>query len=335
MTEFVRGEHQAAGSASPPPLPRCGRGSAVTVGTFDGIHLGHREVLRETARRARRAGRPSVLVTFRPHPLQVLRPDDAPGLLTTSIEKKELLAQTGLDYAVFLPFTRTLARYSPRRFVEEVLVERVRVKDLVVGYDHGFGRGRSGDPGVLGAMGEELGFGVEVVPPTVVGDGPVSSSRIRRALLAGDMRAARAGLGRPYSLRGVVVRGEGRGRRLGFPTANLRIPDARKLIPGEGIYAVRVRLPSGSRDGALHLGRRPTFPGSPATIEVHLLDHDADLYGTELRLDLIERLRDVRPFDSVAELVSHMSRDVRRARRILADHRGRASPPQPKPRMTP
>ena len=305
------------------------------MGTFDGVHLGHREVLREMHRRAARAGRPSILVTFRPHPLRVLRPESAPGLLTTSVEKKEILAQTGLDYAVFMPFTRALARYTPRRFVEEILVARMRVRELVIGYDHGFGRGRSGDAETLGAMGTELGFGVRVVPPIVAGGGPVSSSRIRRALLAGDVRAARAGLGRPYSLRGLVVRGDGRGRRLGFPTANLDVRDSRKLIPGKGIYAVRAKLPAGTRDGALHIGPRPTFPGSRATIEVHLLDHSADLYGAELQLDLIERLRGVRSFASVAELVDRMDEDVRRVRRILAEYRDRDSSPQTRTRMAP
>ena len=325
----------AAAAAPPALVPRCERGSVVTVGTFDGVHLGHREVLREMGRRARHAGGPSVLVTFRPHPLHVLRPKDAPMLLTSSIEKKEILAQTDLDYAVFLPFTRALARYTPRRFVEEILVARVKVRELVIGYDHGFGRGRSGDAETLGAMGTELGFDVRVVPPIVAGGGPVSSSRIRRALLAGDVRAAHTGLGRPYSLRGVVVRGDGRGRHLGFPTANLEIRDSRKLIPGEGIYAVRARLPGGTWDGALHIGPRPTFPGSRSTMEVHLLDYSADLYGAELQLELIERLREVRPFASVAQLVSRMSEDIRRARRILAEYRERDSSPQTRSRMTP
>lgn len=335
MTGPGRAEGHAAGSALRTLVPRSDRGSVVTVGTFDGVHPGHREVLREMERRARRANRPSVLVTFRPHPLQVLKPERAPRLLTTSIEKKEILAQTGLDYAVFLPFTRALARYTPKRFVKEILVARMKVRELVIGYDHGFGRGRSGDAETLDSMGAELGFAVQVVPPVVAGGGPVSSSRIRRALLAGDVRAARTALGRPYSLRGVVVQGDGRGRSLGFPTANLRIRDSRKLVPREGIYAVRVGLPAGTRDGALHIGPRPTFPGSEATIEVHLLDYDGHLYGTELQVDLIERLREVQPFSSVAELVGRMHDDVRRARRILADERNPDSTRQTRSRMTP
>ncbi len=309
------------------------RGSVVTVGTFDGVHLGHWEVLRAMVRRARRTEKPSVLVTFQPHPLQILRPDRAPRLLTTPVEKKEILAQTGLDHAVILPFTRTLARYTPRRFVEKILVARMKVSDLVIGYDHGFGRGRSGDVETLEALGAEFGFRVRVVPPMTTEGGPVSSSRIRSALLAGDVRAARIGLGRPYSLRGVVVRGDGRGRRLGFPTANLHVADSRKLVPAEGIYAVRARSSEGACDGALHIGPRPTFPGSPATVEVHLLDRGGDLYGVELRLDLVERLREVRRFADPAELIRRIGEDVRRARRILAEHRTRDSAQTPRFRM--
>ena len=216
MTGLPGGEGLAIGAGALPSLPPYERGSVATVGTFDGVHLGHREVLREISRRARRAGRPSVLVTFWPHPLRVLRPQMAPRLLTTPSEKKEILAQTGVDYAVFVPFTRALSRYTPRRFVEEVLVARMGVRELVIGYDHGFGRGRSGDAETLGAIGSQLGFGVEVVPPILAGGEPVSSSRIRKSLLAGDVGSAGAGLGRPYSLRGVVVRGDGRGQAAGF-----------------------------------------------------------------------------------------------------------------------
>ena len=301
-----------------PGLPRDDRGTVVTVGTFDGVHRGHWQVLQEIRARARATGRRSVLVTFHPHPLRIVRPEHAPALLTTPVEKKEILAESGLDWAVFLSFTPTLARYSPRRFVEEILVERIGVGELVIGYDHGFGRGRSGDAETLQEIGKELGFQVDVVPPVLTDDTPVSSTRIRKALLEGDVSAARRALGRPYSLRGVVVRGDGRGRTLGFPTANLVVVSGDKLIPAEGIYAVRGVLPTGTVDGALHLGPRPTFRGSPPTIEVHLFDFDQDLYGQEVRIDFVRFLREVRPFDSAEALVGEMKNDVALAREALA-----------------
>jgi riboflavin kinase/FMN adenylyltransferase len=246
-----------------------------------------------------------------------VRPEHAPRLLTTPDEKKEILAESGLDWAVFLSFTPTLARYSPRRFVEEILVRRVGVSELVIGYDHGFGRGRSGDADSLRAMGSELGFEVDVVPPVLAGDDAVSSTRIRKALMAGDVESAALGLGRPYSLRGLVVRGDGRGRTLGFPTANLAVMSGDKLIPAEGIYAVRAVLRRGTYDAALHLGPRPTFRGSPPTVELHLLDFEGDLYGEEIRVDFIELLRGILPFDSVAALVDAMRADVERVRELL------------------
>lgn len=309
MTGTVRWAH-------PPGIPR-DRGTVVTVGTFDGVHLGHWEVLQEIRRRAAATARRSVLVTFDPHPLRIVRPEHAPPLLTTPVEKKEVLAESGLDYAVFISFTEPLSRYEPRRFVEEILVERLRVEELVIGYDHGFGRDRSGDADTLRAIGAELGFAVDVVPPVETQGAPVSSSRIRKAVAEGRMAEARACLGRPYSVRGVVVKGEGRGRGLGFPTANLKVGNADKLIPASGIYAVRGVLRSGTHLGALHLGPRPTFQGSPPTVELHLLDFDGDLYGEEVRVDFVERLREVRPFSTVAALVEQMREDVEEAREAL------------------
>jgi riboflavin kinase/FMN adenylyltransferase len=297
----------------PAGLPR-DRGTVVTVGTFDGVHLGHWSVLQEIARRAAATGRRSALVTFDPHPLRIIRPEHAPPLLTTPLEKKEILAESGLQYAVFLPFTQELSRYEPRRFVEEVLVGRLRVEELVIGYDHGFGRGRSGDSDTLVRIGAELGFGVDVVPPVSVGGAPVSSSRIRTALQQHDMREATICLGRPYSVRGIVVRGEGRGRGLGFPTANLHVGDGDKLIPPQGIYAVRAVLRTGAHLGALHLGPRPTFQGSPPTIELHVLDFDRDIYGAEVRVDFVQYLREIRPFSTLAALVDQMREDVEAAR---------------------
>jgi riboflavin kinase/FMN adenylyltransferase len=193
------------------------------------------------------------------------------------------------------------------------------VEELVIGYDHGFGRGRSGDAETLKNIGAALGVEVDVVSPILAREAPVSSSRIRGALLAGDVRAAQEGLGRPYSLRGLVVRGEGRGRTLGFPTANLRVPVNGKLIPPPGVYAVQGVLRGGVHRGAIHIGPRPTFRGSPPTIELHLIDFDGDLYGEEIRVDFIRFLREVRPFSSASSLVQQMRADVEKARRLLKE----------------
>ena len=307
MTRFVR---DAA-------IPTGGRGSVVTVGTFDGVHRGHWRVLEVVRERAATLGGAGVLVTFDPHPLRIVRPEAAPPLLTTPVEKTEILAESGLSYAVFVAFTRDVQQLSPEQFVHQVLVARLGVAELVIGYDHGFGRGRSGDVDTLRRIGEDVGFAVHVVPPVESGGAPISSSRIRAAVQEGDMRAAADGLGRPYSLRGVVVRGDGRGRGLGFPTANIHVPESDKLLPRPGIYAARGVLRSGAVDGVLHLGPRPTFPGSPPTIELHLFDFDADLYGEAVRVDFVERIRDIRPFGSIPELVAAIEADAEVARRRL------------------
>jgi riboflavin kinase/FMN adenylyltransferase len=306
--------------AHPPGIPR-DRGTVATVGTFDGVHRGHWTVLREIRQRADATGRRSVLVTFDPHPLRIVRPEHAPLMLTTPLEKKEILAEAGLDYAVFLSFTEALSRYEPRRFVEEILVERLRVEELVIGYDHGFGRDREGDPTTLRDIGDELGFTVDVVPPVAVGAEAVSSSRIRRMLLEGRVSEVIEPLGRPYSIRGIVVRGEGRGKGLGFPTANLAVGERDKLIPPEGIYAVRAVLRRGTFMGALHMGPRPTFKGSPPSVELHLLDFDRDIYGEDVRVDFIERLRGIEPFTGVDALVDQIRKDVDRAREIVSEWR--------------
>jgi riboflavin kinase / FMN adenylyltransferase len=304
--------------AEPPGLPREPGGSIVTVGTFDGVHRGHRAVLDEITSRARATGKRAVLVTFHPHPLRIVRPEIAPRLLTTPLEKKEILAETGLNWVVFMRFTPALSRLSPRAFVEEILLDRIGMGELVIGYDHGFGRDRSGNADTLRAIGAELGFDVDVVGP-VEGDGDaVSSSRIRDAVAAGRMEEARAALGRAYGFRGVVVRGEGRGRQLGFPTANLQVGDPAKLLPPPGVYAVRGGPGGGRIPGALHIGPRPTFEGSPPTVELHLLDFEGDLYGDVVRVDVVRRLRGVHAFASVEALVERMREDVAETRAVLA-----------------
>ncbi len=299
-------------------LPPDVDGTVVTVGSFDGVHRGHMAVLREITRRADKRGLDSVLVTFDRHPLTVVRPDEAPGMLTTPDEKKEFLSQSGLDYVAFLPFTRTLSQYSPEEFVDHVLCRRFRVAELVIGYDHGFGHGREGDIDLLRRLGRTFGFAVDVVPAVGVDGAPVSSTGIRRSVAAGEVEKAARELGRPYSFRGPVVTGLGRGRDLGFPTANIKAPEGEKLLPKQGIYAVRASLRTEIRSGLLHLGPRPTFAGSPPSIELYILDFDQDIYGERVRVDFLKRLRDVRPFGTAGKLIEQMKRDREMARRYFA-----------------
>jgi riboflavin kinase / FMN adenylyltransferase len=305
-----------------PPLPRDPRGAVVTIGTFDGVHLGHRRVLDEIGERARRAGRRSVLVTFHPHPLRIVRPEAAPALLTTAVEKKEILAESGLDFAVFIPFTRALQQYPARRFVEEILLGRLGMQELVVGYDHGFGRGREGSVETMLALGEELGFAVDVVGAVEAGETAISSTRIRNALAEGDVVEAARGLGRPYTVQGVVGHGLELGRKLGFPTANIQVGDPDKLLPLEGVYAVRGLVGGRRVPGLLHLGPRPTFRGAPPSVELHLLDWSGDLYGRTVRIEFCTRLREIRPFASAGALVEQMKRDALDGRAALAGERG-------------
>ncbi len=303
-----------------PLLPPHPEGTVVTVGSFDGVHRGHVAVLEEITRRARAVGRKSVLVTFDPHPLEVVNPQAAPPLLTTGPERREVLAQTGLDYAVFLRFDRALANLSPEEFVRQVLIARCGMRELVIGHDHAFGRGRSGDVGTLRRLGESDGFAVDVVGVVQAGGHPVSSTAIRRAVAGGDLATARALLGRPYTLSGRVVRGEGRGRAIGIPTINVGEYGERKLLPPDGVYAARVEWAGGVAGGMLNQGPKPTFGEVRRTVEVHLFGVDADLYGQWVRVEWVERLRDTERFGSVAELTTQLERDRIRAQDALARH---------------
>lgn len=300
-------------------LSLLGHKSAVlTVGTFDGIHLGHRELLDHLCQTAHAMDRPAVVLTFEPHPLEIVRPGGAPPLLTTPEEKIEALAQSGPQHMVLLRFDEQLSTYEPRRFVEEILLGRFNLEHLVIGYDHAFGRGRSGNADTLRRIGSDLGFGVEVVGPVTLGGEPISSSGIRRALERGDVVGAAGALGRPYSLSGTVGRGDGRGRALGFPTANLQILDPRKLLPCEGIYAVQAELRDKRLNGLLHLGARPTFPDAAPSIEFYAFDFDGDLYGQRMRIAFCERIRGIERFDTVAELIAAMQADTAAALELFA-----------------
>jgi riboflavin kinase/FMN adenylyltransferase len=300
------------------PLPLLPNGSTVTVGSFDGVHLGHQAVLQEIGRRALAARRSSVLVTFDPHPLEVVNPEAAPPLLTTGPERLEILALSPLDYVLLVRFDRHLAGLTPEAFVREVLLERCAVRELVIGHDHGFGRGRSGDVQTLRRLGKTHGFEVDVVPPVDFGAQHVSSSRIRRAVAGGDLASAAAMLGRRYGVVGRVGEGERRGRLLGVPTINLGELSPRKLMPPDGVYAVRVEWRGGSSGGMMNQGPRPTFHDGRRLLEAHIFDFDGNLYGEWVRIEWVERLRDIERFGSVDKLQQQLERDRARALAALA-----------------
>ncbi len=297
------------------------RRTTVTVGTFDGMHRGHQAVLAEIVRRARAAERASVLVTFEPHPLKVVAPGRAPAILTTLDERRLLWPLFELDYVVVLPFTDALRRTAPVEFVRRILVERLRVGELVIGYDHGFGRDRSGNVDLLRELGAELGFDVDVIGP-VAGSGAegatVSSSRVRDAVEAADFDAAARDLGRRYGALGEVVPGAGRGRGIGFPTANLHLPDPDKCLPPDGVYAVGFELGGRLHAGMANLGGRPTFDEPERRLEVHVLRWDgASLLGARPNVEFVSRLRAVRRFEGPRALARQLELDRRAAARAL------------------
>ena len=299
-------------------LPPYVKDTVITVGTFDGVHRGHRDVIERLVARAHLLKIPSVLVTFEPHPLEVVNPAAAPLLLTTHDEKQEVIAETGLDYLAVVPFTAELAAYSAEDFVEGILRRCFRMRELLIGYDHGFGRQRAGNVDVLRTLGERDGFRVEVVEPVSTADGhSVSSTSIRRAVAGGDLDRAAASLGRLYSVSGRVVEGAQRGRTIGFPTLNLGAPPHRKLLPPEGVYAVRVQTPAGPLGGMMNLGPRPTFGDSATSLEAHLFDTNGNFYSSHIRIDFVARLRETRKFASAEQLTAQLRHDERDARSAL------------------
>ncbi len=289
--------------------------SHMTMGTFDGVHRGHLALLKPLIAGAREAEAASVMVTFEPHPRCVLDPDHCPANLTTLDEKAWLLDQLGLDHVVVIPFTPQVAAMSPAAFMQRLL-RGIQVRRIAIGESHRFGHGRRGDPALLRRLGTRHGFTVEVAPTLARGRAPISSSRIRRLVLLGQVRAAAQLLGRDYVIRSTVEHGVKRGRELGFPTANLRI-SPNKLLPATGIYAVRVDVEDRGYAGALSVGFRPTFGGNTLTVEVFILDFDGDLYDRLLTVWFVQRLRGEKRFASVTTLQQQMTRDVENARRIL------------------
>lgn len=298
-------------------LPLSSAGSVVTVGTFDGVHVGHHDLLLRLVATAGERGLSSVLLTFEPHPLAIVKPALAPRLLTPGDEKLAAVACSGVEHAVVLPFTPALAALSAADFVRRILLERLAMRQLLVGYDHGLGRGREGDVSVLRALGRQHGFAVEVAEAVRIDGEPVSSSRIRRAINAGELLTAGRLLGRRFGFDGAIVAGEGRGRTLGYPTLNVQLPDSRKLLPSAGVYAVFVETPRGTFGGMMNLGPRPTFNEHTPTLEVHLFDVEGDWYGLPVRVQFVTRLRDTIRFPSPDVLINQLARDAQNARFAL------------------
>jgi len=303
-----------------PPWPS--RRSVITIGAYDGVHLGHQAVIDHVRERAESVGAMSVVVTFDRHPASVVRPESAPRLLTSTEQKMELLAATGLDAVVVVPFDEHQAAETPESFVERVLVKCLDTQVIVVGDDFHFGRHRDGNVDLLRKLGDEFDFDVEPLPLIPRADGvdePVSSTAIRRALAGGDITRANAMLGHPFEARGPVVTGDQRGRLLGFPTANVEVSNLMSL-PADGVYAGWYERPGGEvHPCAINLGRRPTFyeHADSSLLEAHLLDFDDDLYAEQASVRFTHFLRSERKFDGVDALIAQLAVDIEHARTVL------------------
>ena len=299
------------------------RRAVVTVGNFDGLHVGHQAILRTVTTRAAALDGEAIVYTFHPHPRKVLRPDRAPRLLTTLEQKLELLERYGADAVIVEPFDRDFASLPPERFVREVLHQRLGPVEVYVGYDFRFGRDREGSMRTLTELGPRLGFAVTIIPEVTIGDRDVNSTRIRELLGEGRVEQALPLLGRPYAVRGHVVEGDGRGRSLGFPTANVEAEN--EILPATGVYAVRLRLldagdPAPEHDAVANVGHRPTFKAAdPVFLEAHLLDFEGDLYGGRVEIHFVAHLREERRFPDADALKEQIARDAEQARRRLAE----------------
>ncbi|MBL0043768.1 MAG: bifunctional riboflavin kinase/FAD synthetase [Flavobacteriales bacterium] len=293
----------------------------LTTGTFDGVHLGHQTILHRLKETARKEEGHSVLFTFYPHPRMVLFPNDNDlKLLSTQREKVEQLEAAGLDHLLVIPFSRTFSRLHALDFVRDVLVDTIRIHAMVIGYDHRFGRNREGDINLLRQLSDAYSFHVEEIPAQEIDHVKVSSTKVREALLKGDVHLANDLLGYSYSIGGVVVKGDQRGRTIGFPTANVGAVDHFKLIPADGVYAVNATLKEGGLlKGMMNVGVRPTIEGSgERSLEVHLFDFDRDIYGEPITVRVRHRLRDEVRFDGLDALKTQLHKDREHALRLLS-----------------
>lgn len=285
------------------------QGTAVTIGTFDGVHVGHQKIIERLVKSAKINNLESVILTFFPHPRMVLQKDSGIKLINTIQERKEILEKTGIDHLIVHPFTKEFSRLTAQEFVRDILVNKLKAKKVIIGYDHRFGRNRGADIHDLREFGEVYGFEVEEIPEQDIEKVAVSSTKIRKALLNGQVEKANRYLSYPFSLSGSVVKGKGLGKGFNYPTANLQIEENYKLIPKNGVYVVRCEMEGKMHFGMMSIGTNPTVGGTKQSIETHFFNLDADLYGKKLSIALLTRIRDEKKFGSVEELKLAMKRD--------------------------
>lgn len=296
------------------------KNAVVTSGTFDGVHIGHQKILKRLREVANQTGGETVMITYWPHPRMVLSPlDNTLKLLSTFPEKANLLEAYGVDHLVKIPFTKEFSQMSAEEYIRIVLHDRIKTSHLITGYDHRFGKNRHGGLDDLVKFAGKYDYKVEEIPRQDIDEIGVSSTKIRKALEEGDVKLANQYLDRPFSVTGLVVKGKQMGRTLGFPTANISIKENYKLIPADGIYAVKVCNKYRKRDGMLNIGHRPTVGGEDKSIEVHIFDFDDDIYNSEISLEFVDRVRNEIKFDSVEELKSQLKKDEKAVRAILSE----------------
>lgn len=292
---------------------------AITIGTFDGVHIGHRKILEKVINHAKNANLKSAVLTFFPHPRMVLQKDADIKLLNTIAEKKAILKKMGLDVLVIHPFTKEFSRLSATEFVRDLLVNDLKSKKIIIGYDHRFGRNRTANITDLIAFGNTLDFDVEEIPAQEIAEVSVSSTKIRKALEDGDIETANTYLGYDYMLTGTVTKGKGLGRQLNFPTANITVTETYKLIPKTGAYTVKSSIEGQVVYGMMNIGYNPTVNGVFKTIEIHFFDFKGNLYDRTIQVDMLHRLRDEKKFGSVDELKKQLAKDKETSLRLITD----------------
>ena len=292
--------------------------TVITIGTFDGVHIGHRKILERLINSAKTSGLRATVLTFFPHPRMVLQKDAGLKLLNTVEEKAAIMEAIGLDCLIVHPFTKAFSRLTATDFVRDILVNELRAKKIIIGYDHRFGRNRNANIQDLIAFGNTLDFEVEEIPAQEIDEVSVSSTKIRKALESGDIPTANRYLGYPYMLTGTIKRGKGLGRKLSFPTANLHIAEDYKLIPKNGVYVIQSNLNGAPVNGMMNIGVNPTVDGSKRSIEIHFFDFQDNLYGKKLQIEILHRLRDEKRFDSVEDLRKQLEKDKKNALAIIS-----------------